>query len=81
MKITLLAATAVLAAGLVSAAPAAAQDRHDQNGDRHGQNMDRHNGDRHDMNGGRHDWRGGHRGWHRHCWWTWRHRHHVRVCR
>ena len=78
MKITLLAATAVLAAGLVGSVPAAAQADH-QNMDRHDQNMDRHDMDRHDMDRDRH--MGRHHGWHRHCMWTWRHHRHVRVCR
>ncbi|HEX4739385.1 MAG TPA: hypothetical protein VH331_17695 [Allosphingosinicella sp.] len=85
MKITT-ALAATLALGLFAAAPAVAQDRHDQhmNGDRHDQNMqgDRHDehmqGDRHDehMHGNRHDmhWHGDRHGiWHgnHHSW----HRH------
>jgi hypothetical protein len=89
MKISLLTATVVLAAGLGVSAPAAAQydhpngDSRDMNRDRHDMNRDRHdmNGDRHDMNRDRRDWGRNHRGWHRHCWWTWRHHHRVRFCR
>lgn len=83
MKITTIAAAA-FAFGLLAAAPAAAQDRHDNNR----QNMDHQNGDRHDNNGDRHDMRGDrhdmggrHMGWHQHCRWMWRHHRHVRVCR
>jgi hypothetical protein len=86
MKLTI-AIAATLALGLFAAAPAVAQDHHD--GDRHDQNMqgDRHDqgmrGDRHDMGmrGDRHDM-GRHHGWrnHRHCRWTMRHHHRMRVC-
>jgi hypothetical protein len=69
-----------LALGLLGSAPAAAQDRHDQ--DRHDQGM---RGDRdHDgMRGDRdRDDHGRHMGWrnHRHCHWVWRHHHRMRVC-
>jgi hypothetical protein len=78
MKITTIAAAA-FAFGLFAAAPAAAQDRHD-NGDHHAMNGDHHDGDRHDM--GDHHMGGRHMGWHHHhCRWMWRHHHHVRVCR
>ena len=59
--------TAGLTLGLLAAAPAAAQDRHDRG---------RHEGWRD------HDNRGHHYGWrnHHHCRWVWRHHHRVRVC-
>ncbi|MDB5693996.1 MAG: hypothetical protein JWO81_3059 [Alphaproteobacteria bacterium] len=88
MKLTT-ALAAGLALGLLAAAPAAAQDRHDQNmtGDRHDQNKrgDRHDdgmrGDR-DRGWGDHRNNGNHNGWrnNRHCRWTMRHHRRMRVC-
>jgi hypothetical protein len=93
MKLTT-ALAATLALGLLAAAPAAAQDRHDPNGprDRHDEGMrgDRHDMDRHDMDRDRHDrgrhegWRdhrnnGHHYGWRNHRHCTWVWRHHRRM--
>jgi hypothetical protein len=62
-------------------------DHHDNGGDHHGGNWSGQ-GNHHGSNWSNHGdrgWHGGHRGWnngwHRHCWWTWRHHHRVRVCR
>lgn len=80
MKITTLAAAALLALGL-TAAPSLAQppghDMHDSM---------RHDGDRHDDNGRHEGWdRGRHHGWNNHhrrqdCRWVRRHHHRERVC-
>lgn len=56
------------------------RDRSDSNRDRD-RDRDRMRMDRHHDRGHHYGWYRGRHNWHRHCYWTRRHHHHVRICR